>query len=77
MLVPSSESDNGLDFIQIDCFGPDRRERQNTVARGGNGGSPGGGGGAGLGGGLYVANDSQNGAAPGNVTLTDVIFNRG
>jgi len=41
------------------------------------GGSPGGGGGAGLGGGLYVANDSQNGAAPGNVMLIDIIFNRG
>jgi len=40
MLVPSSESDNGLDFIQIDCFGPDRRERQNTVARGGKAARP-------------------------------------
>lgn len=39
---------------------------QNTVAHGGNGGSPGGGGGAGLGGGLYVANDTQNGAAAGS-----------
>lgn len=45
----------------------------NTSAKGGNAGS-GGGGGAGLGGGLYVADDTGNKAAPGNVTLTNVLF---
>jgi len=55
---------------------------ENAVAQGGNGGATfganpilfGGGGGGGLGGGLFVANDSANGAAPGDVTLTNVSF---
>ena len=56
---------------------------KNALAEGGNGGvSPatgipiegGGGGGAGLGGGLFIADDSAHGAAPGDVTLTDVSF---
>ena len=46
---------------------------KNMVATGGAGAS-GGGGGAGLGGGLFVADDSADGAAPGAVTLTNVNF---
>ena len=53
----------------------------NMVARGGTGGGGtgggggvGGGGGAGLGGGLFIANNSAHGAAPSNVTLTNVTF---
>ena len=47
---------------------------EDAVAKGGNGGAGGGGGGAGLGGGLYLADDSADGAAPANVTLDDVSF---
>jgi hypothetical protein len=43
---------------------------ENMLARGGYGS----GGGAGLGGGLFVADDSAHGAAAGNVTLTNVSF---
>ena len=48
---------------------------QNAAAIGGVGGSGGGGGGAGLGGGLYVADNTADGAAsPGDVTLENVTF---
>ncbi len=47
---------------------------QNMTAVGGAGGLGAGGGGAGLGGGLFVANDAADGAAPGVVVLTNVNF---
>jgi hypothetical protein len=46
---------------------------ENAVAQGGAGAS-GGSGGAGLGGGLFVADDAADGAAPANVTLSAVVF---
>jgi hypothetical protein len=45
----------------------------NMLAQGGAGGDKAGGG-AGLGGALFIADDSAHGAAPGNVTLNDVTF---
>jgi autotransporter-associated beta strand protein len=45
---------------------------ENAVAKGGAGAGEGGG--AGLGGGLFVADDSADGAAPASVTLSDVVF---
>ncbi len=47
---------------------------QNMKALGGAGGGINGGGGAGLGGALFIADDLADGAAPGNVTLTNVSF---
>jgi hypothetical protein len=47
---------------------------ENCVAKGGAGGLGAGGGGAGLGGGLFVANNSAQGAAPAKVALDNVAF---
>lgn len=58
--------------VTIENLGLDNMRAQGGAGAGGWTG--GGGGGAGLGGGLFVANDAADGAAPANVTLTNVNF---